>query len=132
MYSHLNRRESPIDTRVLAMVLAISVWVFADACSAQNLLPAPPKIGSETFSEDDPIRYVVASIRYIIFLGLTIIVVFALIGFSSGLIAEVNDARRKGEWGRFSVYFGAGLLVILVVIFGAWWGSERLGDMLSI
>ncbi len=116
----------------LMILLATAFWFVATTCDAQSTLPAPPKIGSETFSEDDPIAYVVASIRYIIFIGLTIIVVFALIGFSSGLIAEVNDARRKGEWGRFSVYFGAGLLVILVVIFGAWWGSERLSDILTI
>lgn len=132
MNNLLIRPGRNVNASMLAIVLAFVMWGFTDACSAQNLLPAPPKIGSEIFSEDDPIRYVVASIRYIIFLGLTIIVVFALIGFSSGLIAEVNDARRKGEWGRFSVYFGAGLLVILVVIFGAWWGSERLSDMLSI
>ena len=119
--------------RILSIVLlTFTLWTIAGTCDAQNLLPAPPRIGSESFSEDDPIRYVVAAIRYIIFLGLTIIVVFALIGFSGGLIAEVNDARRKGEWGRFSIYFGAGLLVILVVIFGAWWGSERLSDMLAI
>jgi len=116
----------------LIIALASALWLFPDISAAQNLLPAPPKIGTETFNEDDPIRYVVASIRYIIFLGLSIIVVFALIGFSGGLIAEVNDARKQGEWGRFSVYFGAGLLVILVVIFGAWWGSERLSDLLSI
>ncbi len=118
--------------RFLVTMLAAALWLFASACEAQNALPAPPKIGTATFSENDPIGYVVASIRYIIFLGLTIIVVFALIGFSSGLISEVNDARQKGEWGRFSIYFGAGLLVILVVIFGAWWGSERLSGILNI
>ncbi len=117
---------------MLVIMLTAALWFFSGAADAQNILPSPPDIGNESFSEDDPIRYVVASIRYIIFLGLTIIVVFALIGFSSGLISEVNDARRKGEWGRFSVYFGAGLLVILVVIFGAWWGSERLSDILTI
>ncbi len=121
-----------INSRLLTVLLGVVIYLIALTCEAQNILPEPPKIGTETFSSDDPIAYVVASIRYIIFLGLTIIVVFALIGFSSGLIAEVNDARRKGEWGRFSVYFGAGMLVILIVIFGAWWGSERLSDMLSI
>ncbi len=118
--------------RVTSLVLFVILCFYTDACHAQNLLPAPPKIGTEIFNEDDPIRYVVASIRYIIFLGLTIIVVFALIGFASGLIAEVNDARKKGEWGRFSVYFGAGLLVILIVIFGAWWGSELISDIILI
>ena len=96
------------------------------------MLPPPPKIGSQTFQADDPIGYLVGSIRYVVFLALSIIVVFALIGFSSGLIAEVNEARKKGEWGRFSVYFGAGLIVILVVIFGAWWGSQKLSATLIL
>ena len=116
---------------VFVVLTAILLFV-SGVCDAQNVLPTPPNLGSETFSEDDPIGYVIAVIRFIIFIGLTIIVVFALIGFAGGLIAEVNDARKKGEWGRFSVYFGAGLLVILTVIFGAWWGSERLSEILNI
>ncbi len=112
--------------------LLIALLFLSDFVNAQNVLPTPPKIGSKTFSKDDPIGYIVASIRYIIFLGLTVVVVFSLIGFSSGLIAEVNEARKMGEWGRFSIYFGAGMLVILVVIFGAWWGSERLSEILNV
>ena len=117
---------------LLLCTLLITLLSLSDFVNAQNVLPTPPKIGSETFSKDDPIGYIVASIRYIIFLGLTVVVVFSLIGFSSGLIAEVNEARKMGEWGRFSIYFGAGMLVILVVIFGAWWGSERLSEILKI
>ena len=117
----------------MVFVVLTTIFLFVSGvCDAQSVLPTPPNIGSETFSEDDPIGYVVAVIRFIIFIGLTIIVVFALIGFAGGLIAEVNDARKKGEWGRFSVYFGAALLVILTVIFGAWWGSERLSEILNI
>jgi len=111
---------------------ALAVLLVMRLSFADSVLPEPPKIGSTTFSEDDPIAYLVEIIRYIIVIGLTIIVVFALIGFSGGLISEVNEARRKGEWGRFSIYFGAGILVILVVIFGAWWGSERLTEILNI
>ncbi|MDE0310039.1 MAG: DUF2976 domain-containing protein [Acidiferrobacterales bacterium] len=107
----------------------MAIWNW---CSAKTVLPPPPNVGSQSFNASDPIGYLVGSIQFVIFLGLTIIVVFALIGFSSGLIAEVNEARKKGEWGRFSIYFAAGLLVILVVIFGAWWGSERLSAMLTV
>ena len=116
----------------IVLIISMASVVVWNWCTANTVLPPPPKIGSQSFNADDPIGYLVGSIRYVIFLGLTIVVVFALIGFSSGLISEVNEARRKGEWGRFSVYFGAGLLVILVVIFGAWWGSERLSSMLNI
>ncbi len=130
--NRLSKLEQHLDVRIVVALLGTILWLVSGTCDAQSTLPAPPKIGNETFSEDDPIGYVVASIRYVIFLGLTIIVVFALIGFSSGLISEVNDARKKGEWGRFSVYFGAGLLVILIVILGAWWGSEILSDILTI
>lgn len=117
---------------IMVLIISVAGLIVWNWCSANTVLPPPPKIGSQNFNADDPIGYLVGSIRYVIFLGLTIVVVFALIGFSSGLISEVNEARRKGEWGRFSVYFGAGLLVILVVIFGAWWGSERLSSMLNI
>lgn len=130
--NRLLKLEQYFDFRMIAVLMGTILWLISGHCDAQSTLPTPPKIGNETFSEDDPIGYVVASIQYVIFLGLTIIVVFALIGFSSGLISEVNDARKKGEWGRFSVYFGAGLLVILIVILGAWWGSEMLSDMLTI
>lgn len=116
--------------------MVLMIWIVGmiilNWCSAYAALPPPPNVGSQSFNANDPIGYLVGSIRFVIFLGLTIVVVFALIGFSSGLIAEVNEARKKGEWGRFSVYFAAGLLVILVVIFGAWWGSERLSTMLTI
>ena len=111
------------------LVVGTFVWNWS---AANTSLPPPPNLGSQNFNANDPISYLVGSIRFVIFLALTILVVFSLIGFSSGLIAEVNEARRKGEWGRFSIYFGAGLLVVLVVIFGAWWGAERLSSILNL
>ena len=117
---------------ITVLVLSAALLLVWSLGYADSVLPPPPKIGSQTFQADDPIGYLVGSIRYVIFLALSIIVVFALIGFSSGLIAEVNEARKKGEWGRFSVYFGAGLIVILVVIFGAWWGSQKLSATLIL
>ncbi len=110
---------------LLAMISLITV------CEAQTTLPAPPQIGSTTLNRNDPISYLTSSIKYIIFIGLGIVVILAILGFSGGLISEVNEARKKGEWGRFAVYFGAGILVILVVIFGAWWGSERLSTLIT-
>ena len=117
---------------ITVLVLSTALLLVWSLGYADLVLPPPPKIGSQTFQADDPIGYLVGSIRYVVFLALSIIVVFALIGFSSGLIAEVNEARKKGEWGRFSVYFGAGLIVILVVIFGAWWGSQKLSATLIL
>ncbi len=116
-----------------ALILCLTGLTLLSGISfADPILPEPPKIGSTAFNADDPMAYIIEIIRYLTFLALTIIVIFALIGFSSGLISEVNEARKKGEWGRFSIYFGAGLLVILVVIFGAWWGSERLSEILTV
>ncbi len=117
---------------ITVLVLSAALLLVWSLGYTDSVLPPPPKIGSQTFQADDPIGYLVGSIRYVVFLALSIIVVFALIGFSSGLIAEVNEARKKGEWGRFSVYFGAGLIVILVVIFGAWWGSQKLSATLIL
>ena len=113
------------------MIVAFMCFLLWDLCAAQGTLPQPPKIGSATLNANDPIAYLTSSIKYIIFIGLGIVVILAILAFSGGLISEVNEARKKGEWGRFAVYFGAGLLVILVVIFGAWWGSERLTSLIT-
>lgn len=110
---------------------AITLWSIWGVCKAQTTLPAPPKIGTATLNKNDPISYLTSSIKYIVFIGLGIIVIFAILAFSGGLISEVNEARRKGEWGRFAIFFGAGLLVLLVVIFGAWWGSDRLSTLIT-
>ncbi len=116
---------------IVSAIVLVLIYCFL-ASTSQAALPAPPKVGQVIFSADDPIGYIVGSIRYIVFLGLTVVVVFSLIGFSSGLISEVNEARKKGEWGRFAIYFGAGIFVVLVVIFGAWWGSERLSAIINL
>ena len=115
----------------IKLTVASMAILEATLSQAQSVLPQPPQIGSQTFNANDPIGYLVGSVRYIIFLGLTMVVVFAILAFSGGLVSEISEARKKGEWGRFAVFFGAGILVIVVVIFGAWWGSERLNAMLS-
>jgi len=112
----------------MAMLAGVMAW---DLCFATGTLPAPPKVGSASLDKSDPIAYLTSILKYIIFLGLVIVVILAILAFSGGLISEVNEARKKGEWGKFAAFFGAGILVILVVIFGAWWGSERLSSLIA-
>lgn len=118
--------QSTIIPWVFFAFMIVVHFSFVNSCKAQSVLPPPPKIGTTVNVAEDPVGYLVGGIKYFIFLGLAIIVVVALLAFSGGLISEVNEARRKGEWGRFAVFFGAGLVVVFVVILGAWWGSTRL------
>lgn len=130
----MNTRVKAIFNRIaqIQFQLVTIAYLLATSriCYAQAVLPQPPRVGTQQFTASDPIGYLVGSIKWIIFVGLTISVVFAILGFSSGLISEINEARKKGEWGRFTTYFGAGIFVILVVIFGAWWGSSKLTEMI--
>lgn len=131
----MNTRTRQIYNRILQIQIQLVVVVYLFTTSridnVQAALPEPPKVGSQSFTASDPIGYLIGSIKWIIFVGLTMAVVFAILAFSSGLISEINEARKKGEWGRFSTYFGAGIFVILVVIFGAWWGSTKLTEMIT-
>ena len=51
--------------------------------------------------------------------------------YGGGMVAELNNARTRGEWGRFGVYTIAGLFVIVVIIFAGWWGASYLANALS-
>lgn len=126
------RKETNFSWHTAAILLFILIVYIMLAADLQAALPEPPKIGNTQFDKNDPVGYIVSSIKYVIFLGLTAVVVFAIIGFSSGLIAEVNEARKNGEWGRFAIYFGVGIFVILVIIFGAWWASVKLSETIKI
>ncbi len=116
---------------ILPAVAAVALAFAWEVCISQGTLPPPPKIGTASLDKNNPVAYLTSSIKYIIFIGLGMVVILAILAFSGGLISEVNEARKKGEWGRFAVFFGAGILVILVVIFGAWWGSERLATLIT-
>ena len=73
----------------------------------------------------------VAAIRYLIIIAFVLIVLFAMGAFGGGLVSELNQARQRGEWGKFSIYVGGGLLVVLIVLFAGWWGGTIVTGYLT-
>ena len=100
-----------------ALLLAPDVW----SQSAQ--LPQPPTISGATVSASSPTTYLIGAIKYIITIAFVILALFAIGSFGGGLISELNNARERGQWGKFGIYAGCGLLVIVVVLFAGWWGG---------
>ena len=55
----------------------------------------------------------------------------AMVVFAGGIIKEVNDARQRGEWGKFGAFLLAGLFVVVIVMAAGWWGSGYLENQLT-
>lgn len=111
-------------TTLAICLFACVILLLAGDAWAQSTLPRAPSVGTTTATTSDPVGYVVGTIRFLIIIALVLIALFALLSFGSGLISELNQARQRGEWGKFSVYTGAGFLVLVVVLFAGWWGGE--------
>ena len=105
-------------------LLTADVW-------AQATLPQAPTVGGTAATTSDPVGYMVAAIRYLLIIGFVLIALFAMASFGSGLVSELNQARQRGEWGRFSIYVGGGLLVLLIVLFAGWWGGTIITGYLT-
>ena len=104
--------------------------LFALEAQSQTL-PSPPDIGGTSAQSGDPLGYMVGAIRVLILLGLLVISVIGMMSYGGGMVAELNNARARGEWGRFGVYTLAGLFVIVVILFAGWWGANYLATALS-
>ena len=118
-------------TTLAVCLFACVIMLLAGDAWAQTTLPRAPSVGTTTASTSDPVGYVVGTIRFIIIIALVLIALFALMSFGSGLISELNQARQRGEWGRFSIYTGAGFLVLVIVLFAGWWGGEIITGYLT-
>ena len=70
--------------------------------------------------------------RWLILLAFVVLAAFAMVSYAGGLIKEVNEARQRGEWGKFGAFLFAGLFVILIVLAAGWWGSGYLADQLKL
>ena len=73
----------------------------------------------------------VGAIRALMLLGFLVVAVVGMMSYGGGMVAELNNARTRGEWGRFGVYTIAGLFVIVVIIFAGWWGASYLSNALT-
>ena len=110
--------------------IALVCVLFTVEAQSQTL-PGPPDIGGKSAVSGDPLGYMVAVIRALMLLGLLVIAVIGMMSYGGGMVAELNNARTRGEWGRFGVYTIAGLFVIVLVIFAGWWGANYLATALS-
>ena len=52
-----------------------------------------------------------------------------MVYYGGGLISEVNEARKRGEWGKFAAFALVGILVILVVMFAGVWANNFLSKL---
>ncbi len=56
------------------------------------------------------------------------LVVGAFLGYGGGLIAKLNQARVKGDWGSLGIYLGTGLLVVIIIALMGYMGGQILSD----
>ena len=110
--------------------IALVCALIAAEVKAQNL-PLPPDIGGTSAQANDPLGYMVGAIRTLVLLGFLVVAVVGMMTYGGGMVAELNNARTRGEWGKFGVYTIAGLFVIVVIIFAGWWGASYLANALS-
>ncbi len=57
-----------------------------------------------------------------------LLVVGAFLGYGGGLIAKLNQARLKGDWGSLGIYLGTGLLVVIIIALMGYMGGQILSD----
>lgn len=56
------------------------------------------------------------------------LVIGAFLGYGGGLIAKLNQARVRGDWGSLGIYLGAGLLVVIIIALMGYMGGQILSD----
>ena len=111
--------------------ISIQALILLNLPPALAALPAPPTVGGATVSADNPLAYILGATRWFIFTAFVVLAAIAMVVFAGGIIKEVNDARQRGEWGKFGAFLLAGLFVVVIVLAAGWWGSEYLGDQLT-
>lgn len=57
-----------------------------------------------------------------------LLVVGAFLGYGGGLIAKLNQARIRGDWGSLGIYLGTGLLVVIIIALMGYMGGQILSD----
>lgn len=126
----MTERIVNLTSLAICLFICATVLLTADVW-AQATLPRAPTVGGTAASTSDPVGYMVAAIRYLIIIAFVLIALFAMGGFGAGLVSELNQARQRGEWGKFSIYVGGGLLVVLIVLFAGWWGGTIVTGYLT-
>ena len=113
------------------MYLGIQALILLKLTPAIAALPAPPKVGTTTIDASNPLAYILGATRWFIFSAFIVLAAIAMVTFAGGLIKEVNEARQRGEWGKFGAFLLAGLFVVVIVMAAGWWGSAYLEKLLK-
>ena len=113
------------------MYLAILIPILYNSQSAIAALPEPPTVGTATIDPANPLAYILGATRWFIFTAFIVLAAIAMVTFAGGLIKEVNEARQRGEWGKFGAFLLAGLFVVVIVMAAGWWGSAYLEEQLT-
>ena len=130
-YKKIYRPIKHYSKRGYYVYLAILIPILYNSQSAIAALPAPPTVGTTTVAGDNPLAYILGATRWFIIAALIVLAAIAMVTFAGGIIKEVNEARQRGEWGKFGAFLLAGLFVVVIVMAAGWWASTYLEKLLK-
>ena len=113
-----------------AFVIA-AAWILEASVRVHAALPTLPELPDISAPTDNPIKYMIGAIKYVVAGLCALIVVGAIVIFAGGIVSELSQARQRGEWGKFGGFIAAGLVVILLVMAACWWAGKYLGENLT-
>ncbi len=109
--------------RLVAVLLCLAVY--PDWGGAVNTLDLPVFDGVAA-DASDPFAF----IKTVVITGMALMIGFLLVGaflgYGGGLLAKLNQARLKGDWGSLGVYLGVGLLIIIIIALMGYMGGQIL------
>ena len=111
--------------------IGIQALILLKLSPALAAIPDPPKVGTVAIDSDNPLAYMLGATRWFIFSAFIVLSAIAMVVFAGGIIKEVNEARQRGEWGKFGAFLLAGLFVVVIVMAAGWWGSAYLEGQLT-
>ena len=131
---HTSLTSIPFQSRrllciILLCILALSLLQTADVY-AQITVITPPTVGdADPGDGKTPIKYLLLLAKNVMLIAFVLMAGVALVYYSGGIISELNEARKRGEWGKFAGFALVGILVILVVMFAGVWGNNFLSNL---
>ncbi len=111
--------------RKFLLFLLLSLWLHPYGVLAVNTLDLPVFDGVAA-DASDPFAFIKTVVITGMALMIGFLVVGAFLGYGGGLLAKLNQARIKGDWGSLGVYLGVGLLIIIIVALMGYMGGQIL------
>ena len=103
----------------------VALW--PEWAAAVNTLDLPVFDGAAA-DATDPFTFIKTAAISGMALMIGLLVVGAFLGYGGGLVAKLNQARMKGDWGSLGIYLGSGLLVIIIIALMGYMGGQILAD----